>query len=77
MSMPEGTYLAFGQGTNDISMKRGFKDNNQLRQFIRRTLANMPGVIVTPYTLVPRILRNIDEWMPSPDNFGIPSEVEE
>ena len=77
MSMPEVTYLAFGQSTNDISIEALFKDNDQLRQFIRRTLANMPGVTVTHYTFVPRILRNIDEWMPSPADFGIPSEGEE
>ena len=47
MAMPEVTYLAFGQGTNDISIEARFKDNDALREFIRRTLANMIGVTVT------------------------------
>ena len=74
MAMPEVTYLAFGQGTNDISVEARFKDNDALREFIRRTLANMEGVTVTRYAFVPRILRNIDEWMPPIEDFGIENE---
>ena len=74
MAMPEVTYLAFGQGTNDISIEARFKDNDALREFIRRTLANMEGVTVTRYAFVPRILRNIDEWMPPIEDFGIENE---
>lgn len=76
MSMPEVTYVAFGQGSNELSIEARFKDNDQLREFIRRTLANMPGVKVARYAFVPRILRNIDEWLPSPEDFNIPSEDE-
>jgi len=71
MAMPEVTYVAFGQGTNDISIEARFKDNDQLREFIRRTLANISGVTVTRYALVPRILRNIDEWVPPLEDFNI------
>lgn len=71
MRMPEVTYLAFGQGTHDISIEARFKDNNQLRQFLRHTLPSLPGVTVARYTLVPRILRNIDEWMPHPEDLDI------
>jgi DNA-binding Lrp family transcriptional regulator len=71
MAMPEVTYVAFGQGTNEVSVEARFKDNDLLREFIRHRLAALPGVTVTRYTLVPRILRNIDEWLPSADNFDI------
>jgi Lrp/AsnC family transcriptional regulator, regulator for asnA, asnC and gidA len=71
MAMPEVTYVAYGQGTNDVSLEARFKDNDALREFIRRTLANMEGVTVTRYALVPRILRNIDEWVPSKEDFGL------
>ena len=71
MAMPEVTYVAFGQGTNDISIEARFKDNDDFREFIRTTLANMEGVTVDRYALVPRILRNIDEWMPPKDDFGL------
>lgn len=71
MAMPEVTYVAFGQGTNEISIEARFKDNDAFREFIRATLAKMEGVSVDRYALVPRILRNIDEWMPSKDDFGL------
>ena len=74
MDMPEVTYVAYGQGTNDVSVEARFKDNDALREFIRRTLANMEGVTVTRYAFVPRILRNIDEWIPPLEDFGIENE---
>jgi DNA-binding Lrp family transcriptional regulator len=69
MHMPEVTYVAFGQGTTEMSIEARFKDNDQLREFIRKTLPGIPGVTVTRYALVPRILRNIDEWMPPKEDF--------
>jgi DNA-binding Lrp family transcriptional regulator len=71
MAMPEVTYVAYGQGTNDISIEARFKDNEALREFIGHTLPRMRGVTVTRYALVPRILRNIDEWMPPREDFGL------
>ncbi len=71
MEMPEVTYMAYGQGTKDISIEARFKDNDELRQFIRHTLPGLRGVTVTGYALVPRILRNIDEWMPPKEDFGL------
>jgi Lrp/AsnC family transcriptional regulator for asnA, asnC and gidA len=71
MSMPEVTYVALGQETNEISIEARFKDNEAMREFLGRTLPGIPGVTVTRYTLVPRILRNIDEWMPKKEDFHI------
>ena len=68
-SMSQVTYIAFGQGTTEISIEARFKDNDALREFIRHTLPLIPGLTVTRYALVPRILRNIDEWMPPQDDF--------
>ncbi|MCS6907691.1 MAG: AsnC family transcriptional regulator [Anaerolineales bacterium] len=73
MEMPMVTYVAFGQGTQEVSIEARFKDNDELREFIRHVLPSLPGVTVTRYTLVPRILRNIDEWLPPPEDF-VPSE---
>jgi DNA-binding Lrp family transcriptional regulator len=70
MKMPEITYIAFGQGTTEISLEARFKNNDELREFLR-TLPDMPGVKVTGYALVPRILRNIDEWFPPKADFRI------
>jgi DNA-binding Lrp family transcriptional regulator len=71
MSMPEVTYVALGQETHEISIEARFKNNEGLREFLGRTLPDIPGVIVTRYALVPRILRNIDEWMPKKGDFNI------
>jgi DNA-binding Lrp family transcriptional regulator len=69
-SMPEITYVAFGQGSQEISIEARFKDNDELREFLRKTLPSIPGVTVSRYALVPRILRNIDEWVPPKEDFG-------
>jgi DNA-binding Lrp family transcriptional regulator len=68
--MPEITYIAFGQGTTEISVEARFKNNDDLREFLRHTLPGISGVKVTGYALVPRILRNIDEWLPPKADFG-------
>jgi len=69
MSMPELTYVALGQETMEISIEARFKNIEELREFLGRTLPGIPGVTVTRYALVPRILRNIDEWMPPIEDF--------
>lgn len=73
MSLPEITYVAFGQGNTEMSIEARFKDNDALREFIRHALPAIPGLTVTRYALVPRILRNIDEWMPARQDFGLES----
>ncbi|KPL83187.1 hypothetical protein SE15_08010 [Thermanaerothrix daxensis] len=70
LAMPEVSYLAFGQGTQDLSIEVRFKNNEQLREFLRSVLPSIPGVHVKGYALVPRILRNIDEWMPPVEEFA-------
>jgi DNA-binding Lrp family transcriptional regulator len=69
MLIPEITYIAFGQGSQEISIEARFKDNDALREFIRRTLPAIPGLTVIRSALVPRILRNIDEWMPPQEDL--------
>jgi DNA-binding Lrp family transcriptional regulator len=71
MAMHSVSYLAYGEDGNKISIEARFKDNDALRTFLRHDLANLPGVTITGYTYVPRILRNIDEWMPPPEDFDL------
>ncbi len=71
MQMPEITYVAFGQGSNEISIEARFKNNDELREFLRTRLPGLEGVNVTGYALVPRIFRNIDEWFPPKTDFGL------
>ncbi len=69
LNMQEVSYLAYGFGTQEISIEARFKDNVQMRTFLGRVLPSIPGVRVKGYALVPRILRNIDEWLPRPEDF--------
>lgn len=71
LDMPQITYLAYGEGTSDISIETRFKNSEEIHGFLRHTLPGIPGVRVTGYALVPGILRNIDEWMPPPEDFGV------
>ena len=70
LSMPEVSYLANGTSTNEISVEARLKDAEQVGSFLRKKLPAIPGVKVKGYALVPGILRNIDEWMPPPEEFG-------
>ena len=76
LAMQEIRYVAYGLGEREITIQARFKDNDEMREFLRRTLPSISGVEVTNYTLVPRILRSIDEWMPKPDDFRIRPEEE-
>jgi DNA-binding Lrp family transcriptional regulator len=71
LHMPEITYLALGQETNEISLQARFRNIDEMREFLRSKLPDLAGVKVAGYALVPRILRNIDEWVPPQDNFTI------
>lgn len=67
--LPEVTYVAYGQGEQEILVRAHFKDYSETREFVRRTLPDLPGVNVLHSRLIPRILRNIDEWRPKPEDF--------
>lgn len=72
---PEVSYLAFSQQSNEMSLEARFKGNADLYDFLRHTLPGIEGVRVKSYALVPRILRNIDQWFPPRGSFGL-EEVE-
>ena len=74
MQMPNISYVAFGQGTNDVSIEGRFRSNDEMRRFLRHTLPGIAGVQVKGYALVPRILRNIDEWMPAAEDFAVETQ---
>ncbi len=70
LEMQEISYLALGQGTKEISIEARFKDNAAMRDFLGRVLPSIRGVKVKGYALVPRIIRNIDEWKPKAEDFS-------
>jgi DNA-binding Lrp family transcriptional regulator len=69
LTMTEISYIAYGEGTKDLSIECRFKNNEGLREFLRKKLPAIEGVQIRGYSLVPRIIRNIDEWTPRDDDF--------
>jgi DNA-binding Lrp family transcriptional regulator len=72
LHMPEVCYPPYGLGINEISIEARFKNNAEMFAFLKRTLPCIAGLRVTSYALVTRILRNIDQWLPRPEDFGPP-----
>ena len=44
---------------------------NEFLEFLKSRNIDTEGLEVKDFALVPRILRNIDEWLPPPEMFGI------
>lgn len=70
MEMPQISYMAFGQETNELSIQARYKSTEQLYEFLWKVIPGIEGVKVKEYALVPRIVRNIDEWIASEDDFS-------
>ena len=71
LEMPEISYLAFNLDNTEISIEARFKTNEEFHEFLNYTLPAIEGLEVKDYALVPRVIRNIDEWLPPPETFGI------
>jgi len=76
LNTPDVSYIALGEGTKDLSIECRFKTNEDLREFIRKKLPTIEGAQIRGYTLVPRIIRNIDEWLPRDSDFSVEREDE-
>ena len=70
LAMTEVSYVAYGSGSGEISLEVRFRNNAELREFLVHTLPAIPGVNNVRHTLVPEILKNIDEWMPGEGDFN-------
>lgn len=69
-SMSEVAYIALSQTAHEVSIESRFKNNEDFRTFLLFTLPAVEGIKVKGYAIVPRILKNIDEWMPKMDDFS-------
>jgi len=76
VSMTEVSYVAYGSGSGEISLEVRFKNNAELREFLVHTLPAIPGVISIRHTLVPEILKNIDEWLPGDGDFNMDGHIQ-
>ncbi len=68
--MPPITYLATGQGSDEYSIEARFPDVDSMQSFLKDTLGGIEGLEIRSYALVPRIIRNIDDWLPPEEDFG-------
>jgi len=74
LGMPEISYLAFNLDNTELSVEARFKTNEEFHEFLNYTLPAIEGLEVKDYALVPRVMRNIDEWLPPPETFGITTQ---
>lgn len=64
LATPEIFYVARGQDDNSVSIQARFKDADGMFTYLHKTLPNIPGVTVSGFALIPRILKTIDTWAP-------------
>jgi DNA-binding Lrp family transcriptional regulator len=70
VQMTELSYIANEENGKQISIQARFKTVGDMYFFLRTTLAGIDGVSITNYALVPRVLRDVDQWMPPINDFG-------
>lgn len=66
---PNVTYLGHGQEEGKIALEVRFKNSNDLYNFIKLDLPAQEGIKLEEFTLLPKILKNIDQWVPPKEDF--------
>ncbi|OJF92544.1 Lrp/AsnC family transcriptional regulator [Alkalibacterium sp. 20] len=66
---PNVCYIATGWGKANLSIETRFLDNDDMYNFINKTLPETNGAEVINYFIIPKIIYNIDEWLPVQDDF--------
>lgn len=69
-AMPEISYIARSIGDQDISIQALFKNSSEMHAFITDRLQQVPGIRRTRTVLVPRIIKDTYQWLPSPEDFA-------
>ncbi|MEM7538266.1 MAG: AsnC family transcriptional regulator, partial [Chloroflexota bacterium] len=67
--MPQVAFIAYGIGDCDLVLQVYFKDSDEMRAFLRRTLPSIAYIKFNGYILVPRVVRSISEWVPQLTEF--------
>jgi DNA-binding Lrp family transcriptional regulator len=70
-SSPNICYIATGWGESNLSIETRFLDNTEMYDYINTVLPNIPGVEVLNFFIIPKIIYNIDEWIPNEKDFKI------
>ena len=58
------SYIATGHETNELSIEARFQDFESMEDFLKRELPSIEGLTISRSALVPRIVKNIDDWLP-------------
>jgi len=70
LDMPNVTYAAISTGDPDISLQAIFKNSAEMEEFITHKLHLVPGMRRTRTVLIPRILKDTYQWLPSESDFN-------
>ncbi|MEO1768739.1 MULTISPECIES: Lrp/AsnC family transcriptional regulator [Enterococcus] len=62
-------YVAKGWGDDNLIIQSRFKSSEEMNSFLNEFVANLEGVKLSHYVMVPKILSNIDSWMPNEEDF--------
>lgn len=66
---PNICYIATGWGEANLSIETRFLDNEEMYDYINFTLPQTEGVEVVNFFIIPKILYNIDKWLPVKEDF--------
>lgn len=66
---PNICYIATGWGKANLSIEGRFQNNEEMYEYINFTLPDTKGVEVVNFFIIPKIIFNIDRWMPVESDF--------
>ena len=66
---PNICYIATGWGDANLSIETRFLDNEEMYDYINFTLPQTEGVEVVNFFIIPKIIYNIDQWLPEKEDF--------
>jgi DNA-binding Lrp family transcriptional regulator len=66
---PNVCYIATGWGDANLAIETRFLDNEEMHEYINFTLPQTEGVEVVNFFIIPKIIYNIDQWLPNSTDF--------
>lgn len=66
---PNVCYIATGWGKANLAIETRFLDNEEMYDYINYTLPQTKGIEVVNFFIIPKIIYNIDQWLPSKSDF--------
>jgi Lrp/AsnC family transcriptional regulator for asnA, asnC and gidA len=61
---PEVSYVAISFGNQDISVQVITKSTDELFDFVKDKISQIPGVIKTNTVIVPYVIKEFNDWLP-------------